>query len=109
MGDPTREPIPDNLEPVSRRTRSEAIPSALTGRLRRHLSVYAILWRNSVVREMMFKTNFLLWIVVELLWFGLLLCFIGVLYLHTESIAGWSKWQVVFLIGTSHFIQQIFH
>ena len=74
----------------------------------RYLTIYAMLWRNSLVREMSFKANFLLWIVVELLWFGLQLTFIGVMYLHTEDIAGWSKWQVVLLIGASHFIQQIF-
>jgi ABC-2 type transport system permease protein len=57
---------------------------------------------------MSFKTNFLLWIFVEILWFGLQLSFIGVLYLHTDNIGSWTKWQVVFLIGASHFIQQIF-
>jgi ABC-2 type transport system permease protein len=57
---------------------------------------------------MMFKSNFLLWIIVELLWFGLQLSFIGVLYLHTEHIGTWTKWQVVMLIGGSHFIQQLF-
>jgi ABC-2 type transport system permease protein len=57
---------------------------------------------------MTFKTNFILWIVVELCWFALQLTFINVIYLHTESIAGWSKWQVVMLIGASHFIQEIF-
>lgn len=57
---------------------------------------------------MTFKTNFLLWIVVELLWFALQLCFIGVLYLHTEAIGTWTRWQVVLLVGTSHFIQEIF-
>ena len=67
-----------------------------------------MLWRNSLVREMTFKTNFILWIVVELCWFALQLTFINVIYLHTESIAGWSKWQVVMLIGASHFIQEIF-
>jgi ABC-2 type transport system permease protein len=67
-----------------------------------------MLWRNSLVREMTFKGNFLLWIIVELLWFALQLSFIGVMYLHTETIAGWSKWQVVLLIGASHLIQQIF-
>ena len=82
-------------------------PSRL-GTVRRYGGIYAMLWRNSLVREMTFKTNFVLWILVELLWFALQLSFIGVLYLHTDSIAGWSKWQVVFLIGTSHFIQQIF-
>ncbi len=91
---------------------SEHIPQPARARppstLRRYLGIYAMLWRNSLVREMTFKANFLLWIVVELLWFGLQLTFIGVMYLHTESIAGWSKWQVVLLIGASHFIQQIF-
>jgi ABC-2 type transport system permease protein len=80
-------------------------PSPLVARYAR---IYAALWKNSVTREMTFKSNFLLWIIVELLWFGLQLCFISVLYLHTEAIGTWTKWQVVMLIGASHFIQQIF-
>ena len=74
----------------------------------RYLGIYAALWKNSVTREMIFKTNFLLWIFVELLWFGLQLCFIAVLYTQTDHIGTWSKWQVVMLIGASHFIQQVF-
>lgn len=76
--------------------------------LRRYAGIYLALWKNSVAREMSFKSNFLLWIIVELLWFGLQLCFIGVLYLHTDHIGTWTKWEVVMLIGASHFIQQIF-
>ncbi|MEQ2007963.1 MAG: ABC-2 family transporter protein [Limisphaerales bacterium] len=76
--------------------------------LRSYLSLYAALWRNSVIRELGFKVNFLMWIVVEGLWFALQLTFIGVLYLHTESIGTWTKWQVVALVGTSHLIQQLF-
>ena len=75
---------------------------------KRYFSIYAALWKNSVTREMIFKSNFLLWIFVECLWFGLQLSFIGVLYLHTDSIGSWQKWQVVMLVGASHFIQQIF-
>jgi ABC-2 type transport system permease protein len=82
--------------------------SAALGFLRRYAAIYAALWRNSVIREMGFKTNFFLWIVVELLWFALQLCFMLVVYQHTESIGDWTKWEVVFLIGASHFIQQIF-
>src|SRR5271165_5319995 len=77
-------------------------------RIARHATIYASLWRNSVVREMGFKSNFLLWIVVELLWFGLQLGFIGVIYLHTDRIGTWSRWQVIMLVGASHFIQQVF-
>jgi len=84
------------------------LPGRPISTTRRYLSVYAALWKNSVTRELTFKSNFLLWILVEILWFGLQLSFIGVLYLHTEQIGTWTKWQVVMLVGASHFIQQIF-
>jgi ABC-2 type transport system permease protein len=76
--------------------------------LKRYLGIYIALWKNSVTRETMFKGNFLLWIVVEMLWFALQLVFINVIYLHTENIGSWTKWQVVMLVGASHFVQQIF-
>ena len=76
--------------------------------LARYASIYAALWKYSVVREMQFKVNFILWIIVELLWFALQLTFIAVIYSHTDHIGDWTKWQVVFLMGTSTFIQQLF-
>src|SRR5437016_1224001 len=76
--------------------------------LRRYFSIYTTLWRNSIVREMSFKMNFILWIFVELLWFALQLAFMIVIYQHTDRIATWTKWEVVMLLGASHFIQQIF-
>ena len=45
-------------------------------RFARYLGIYAALWRNSVTRETMFKGNFLLWIIVEVVWFALQLSFI---------------------------------
>jgi ABC-2 type transport system permease protein len=103
MSKPTTTPL-TNLPPTASPTRGRPWQVGL----RRYLGIYAMLWRNSLVREMTFKTNFLLWIVVELCWFAIQLTFINVIYLHTDSIAGWSKWQVILLIGTSHFIQEIF-
>src|SRR5690348_74187 len=79
-------------------------PSPVT----RYLGIYGALWKTSVTREMSFKGNFILWIVVELLWFALQLCFIGVLYLHTNAIGTWTQWQVVLLVGASSFIQQTY-
>jgi ABC-2 type transport system permease protein len=73
-----------------------------------YLRLYGALWKNSVAREMGFKANFLLWIVVEMLWFALQLGFIAVIYQHTDHIGTWTKWEVVLLIGASHFIQQLF-
>ena len=74
----------------------------------RYAGIYAALLRNSVVREMGFKTNFLLWIAVESLWFAMQIAFIAVIYQHTDRIVDWTQWQVVLLIGASQFIQQIF-
>lgn len=85
-----------------------AVAMGYGSRLTRYARIYIALWKNSVTREMTFKSNFLLWIVVELLWFALQICFINVLYLHTDSIGTWTKWQVVLLIGGSHLIQEIF-
>jgi len=76
--------------------------------LQRHLNLYLALWKNSVSREMSFKGNFILWIVVELLWFGLQLTFVSVVYSQTESVGTWTKWQMVLLVGASNFIQQIY-
>ncbi len=77
--------------------------------LRRYASIYRALMRYSVIHEMQFKANFLLWIVVECLWFGLQLAFMAVLFGQTDSIAGWSRWEVVLLIGCNQFVQQLFH
>src|SRR5271170_4832829 len=76
--------------------------------LKRYLTIYAALWKNSVAREMSFKGNFILWIVVELLWFGLQLCFVGVVYGQTNSVGTWTQWQMVLLVGASNFIQQVY-
>jgi ABC-2 type transport system permease protein len=74
----------------------------------RYFQIYLTLWRNSVTREMSFKGNFILWIIVELLWFGLQLAFVSVIFSQTESVGTWTKWDMVLLVGASNFIQQIF-
>jgi len=76
--------------------------------LKRYLRIYAALWKTSVTREMSFKGNFLLWILVELAWFGLQLAFVGVIFSQTTTIGTWTVWQVVLLTGTSNFIQEIY-
>jgi len=79
----------------------------MTG-FKRYLLIYAALWKNSVAREMSFKGNFILWIVVELLWFGLQLCFVSVVFSQTSTVGTWTQWQMVLLVGASNFIQQLY-
>jgi ABC-2 type transport system permease protein len=75
---------------------------------KRYADVYAIMFRNSLIREMSFKANFLLWMGVELLWFMGQLVFIEVIFSYVDRIGDWTKWEVVLLVGTHQLISQIF-
>ena len=76
--------------------------------MRRYFEIYAIMFRNSLIREMSFKANFILWLLVELLWFLGQIVFVEVLFQYVNSIGDWTKWEVVLLIGTHQLIGQIF-
>lgn len=76
--------------------------------MKRYLEIYGIMMRNSVIREMSFKANFILWMFVELLWFVGQIVFIEVLFMYADQIGDWSKWEVVLLVGTHQIIGQIF-
>lgn len=76
--------------------------------MQRYLHIWLAQMRYSLAREMQFKGNFILWIIVEACWFALQLAFIGVLYFNVNEIAGWSRWEMVLLISTSHLVQQLF-
>ena len=80
----------------------------MLSRLRRYGGVYAIMLRNSLIREMAFKANFLLWMGVELLWFIGQIVFLEVIFGYVDRIGDWTKWEVVLLVGTHQLIAQIF-
>jgi ABC-2 type transport system permease protein len=76
--------------------------------MRKYWEVYRLMLRNSLIRELSFKANFLLWMVTELLWFVGQIVFVDVLFLYTDRIGDWTKWEVVLLIGTHQIVSQIF-
>jgi ABC-2 type transport system permease protein len=94
---------PETLKPVG-----QEVSNGMVSGVARYFRIYAALWRTSITREMSFKGNFILWIVVELLWFGLQLSFVSVVFRQTSQIGSWTAWQVVLLTGASNFIQQIY-
>lgn len=71
---------------------------------------YAKIWlasaRYSITRTLMFRGDFFVWALVELFWMSVNLFTISVIYDHTDSIAGWTKYQMVLLVGTSLLIQR---
>ena len=77
-------------------------------RVRRYIEIYRIMLRNSLIREMSFKANFLLWMVVEVLWFLGQIVFFSIIFGSVNHIGDWSKWEVVLLVGTHQIIAQLF-
>lgn len=76
--------------------------------MRRYIEIYSIMLRNSLIREMSFKANFVLWMVVEVLWFCGQIVFFSIIFGHVDRIGDWTKWEVVLLIGTHQIIAQLF-
>jgi ABC-2 type transport system permease protein len=56
---------------------------------------------------MMFRFDFLMWGLVELFWMGVNVALVSVIYEHTDSIAGWNKYQMLLLVGSSMIVQRL--
>jgi ABC-2 type transport system permease protein len=76
--------------------------------VRRYIEIYSIMLRNSLIRELSFKANFLLWMLVEVLWFVGQIVFFSIIFGNVDRIGDWTKWEVVLLIGTHQMISQLF-
>jgi ABC-2 type transport system permease protein len=76
--------------------------------MRRYFEIYSIMLRNSLIREMSFKANFLLWMLVEVLWFCGQILFFSIIFGQVDRIGDWTKWEVVLLVGTHQIIAQLF-
>jgi ABC-2 type transport system permease protein len=92
---------------MSRRS-DQQMAGGAPGGLLRYGTIYWIMFRNSLIREMSFKANFILWLFTELLWFVGQIVFIEVLFQYVDRIGDWSKWEVVLLVGTHQIIAQLF-
>jgi ABC-type uncharacterized transport system, permease component len=72
---------------------------------------YLRLWlacaRYSITRTMMFRFDFLMWSLVELFWMGVNVALVSVIYEHTDEIAGWNKYQMLLLVGSSMIVQRM--
>lgn len=72
-----------------------------------YLRVWMACARYSVVRTMMFRFDFIMWSLVELFWMVVNVLLVSVLYRHTDAIAGWSKNEMLLLVGTSMLTQRL--
>jgi ABC-2 type transport system permease protein len=75
--------------------------------MRYYLNIWYASARYSILRTLMFRGDFFVWALVELFWMTVNLLTVSVIYGHTEGIAGWSKYEMILLVGTSMLIQRL--
>jgi ABC-2 type transport system permease protein len=67
--------------------------------LTRYLHLWWALGRFGLVRELAFRTNFLVKVIVEVMWLVILLIFWSTVFAQTKVVAGWSQSQYMFFVG----------
>lgn len=65
----------------------------------RYVRIWFALARYGLTRELAFRGNFLVKVVVEVLWLGLLLAFYDVVFRKTDTVATWTREQYFFFVG----------
>ena len=65
----------------------------------RYLRLWLALARFSLVRELAFRSNFLVKIFVEVLWLGILIAFYETVFARTDVVAEWSRYEYLFFLG----------
>ncbi|MEY4923631.1 MAG: hypothetical protein RL598_150 [Verrucomicrobiota bacterium] len=71
-----------------------------------YLRIWLTAARYSIMRTLMFRGDFFVWALVELFWMTVNILMVSVIYEHTKSVAGWSKYEMMLLVGTSLLIQR---
>lgn len=72
-----------------------------------YLRVWATFFRNSMIREMMFKGNFLIQIVTRAFWFFAQIAMFKVIFVKVTAINGWSEDQYFAFMATGMLINGI--
>ena len=67
--------------------------------LARYFRLFSAFSRFSLATEMAFRANYVMKVLVEVLWLGILLVFFDTLFNHTQAVAGWDSHQFLFFLG----------
>lgn len=67
--------------------------------LSRYLRLWLAFGRYGLVRELTFRTNFLVKLFVEILWLSILLVFYETVFVQTNHVATWSREEYLFFVG----------
>ena len=65
----------------------------------RYLRLIMYLWRYSLMREMTYAKNFIFLMLVQIGWFAVQMLTIEIIFSHTTTLVGWSKYEALALVA----------
>lgn len=65
----------------------------------RYLRLLGAMLRFSLTHEMAFRANFLIKVLVEVIWLGMILVFYRTVFAQTDLVGGWNESQYLFFVG----------
>lgn len=71
------------------------------------LNVWWQLAKVSMIREMEFRSNFILGILRQILWLGAFLFSISIIFQHTSNIHGWTQPELIIILALSRIFEGI--
>jgi len=81
------------------------MPGARVNEVARYLRVFGTFARNSLVRDMTFRTNFILNAATSIIWMLMNLAFYVLVFRYTSSLGdGWGKYEFFVFLATGMFI-----
>ncbi|WP_414836464.1 ABC transporter permease [Candidatus Nanohalococcus occultus] len=72
--------------------------------LKRHLKAYSVFFKGFIKSKLIYKTDFALGMVHQLVSIGLSLGFIGLIFTQVDSIQGWTLSEMLFLTGFARLV-----
>ena len=72
-----------------------------------YLRIYATFLRNSLVRDMQFRSNFLIECISSMSWVCMNIGFYLIVYLYTNNVAGWEKWDFFVFLSTTLIVNSL--
>src|SRR3989344_1307414 len=76
--------------------------------MRRFLTIYRAFFKNSLIREMQFRSHFWIFVVVNLIWAGMAMITFRFIFNQTNQVGGWTFPAILVLTATYYLFDRIF-
>lgn len=73
----------------------------------RYFKLYLVFIKQSLIKLMAYRANFYLILINNLTYFAIQLIFLEVIYSQVNSFGGWTKYEMIFYIGTFNIIDSL--